>query len=48
MKKNYWDLFEEGMVGVYFLRVDFSACYWVQIIDFYGTFFYLSIAIVLR
>jgi hypothetical protein len=29
MKKNYWDLFEEGMVGVYFLRVDFSACYWV-------------------
>ena len=48
MKKNYWDLFEEGMVGAYFLRVDFSACYWVQIIDFYGTMFYLSISIVFK
>ena len=48
MKKNYWDLFEDGMVGVYFLRVDFAAGYWVQVIDFYGTFFYLTASIVLR
>jgi hypothetical protein len=29
MKKNFSDLIEDGMVGVYFLRVDFAGGFWV-------------------